>query len=304
MSTIFESAVANNLKKTLNLIVDDDTDGYFESMDLHDWCVEEDMEDAWYDDLEMGGPGLASETAEGTPVPMGTIREGALTRYVARKFGLKLGVTEEAMEDSKYDKVLRLARRLKRALAKTADIDATNILNRMFNSTYVGGDGVCLGSSAHTLPQGGTFSNIMTTPFSPSTAAVGIARAAVRVMPGHDGVTEGYSLKTVLCPPQQEGAWETICYSKMSPEAGNFTAINIVNQRIKLDMKVLKFWNGSSTNYAFLTDVEDERPRFYWRRRPKSRTWVENSNEVMLYSNTARWARGWSGARGIYGVAA
>ena len=300
--TVFESSIANSLKKTLNSIIDDDTDGYFESMDLHDWCEETDIEDGYIDDLEMGGPGLATEKLEGAPMMMGNIREGALTRYIPRTFALKMGVTEEAMEDAKYPKALNLARRLKRALAKTADIDATNILNRLFNTSYVGGDGVCLGSASHTLPNGGTFSNIMATPFSPSVSAVTIARAQCRQMPGHDGVTEGYQLKTVLCPVQQEGVWEGICYSKMDPGAGNFSKINVVNQRIKLEMKALKYWNASTTNYAFLTDCEDERPRFLWRRRPRSRTWVENDQEVMLYSTSARWTRGWSGARGIFCV--
>lgn len=300
--TIFESTIANSLKETLNEIIDDKTDGYFESMDLHDWCEEDKMSDAWLDDLEMGGPGLASEKTEGAPVQLGSIREGAITRYIARTFGLKLAITEEAMEDSKYPKALNLARRLKRALAKTADIDATNMMNRAFNTSYVGGDGVCLGSASHTLPGGGTFSNIMSTPFSPSTAAVTIARAQVRQMPGHDGVTEGYTLETVLYPVQQEGVWDVILGSSMDPAAGNFAAINVVNQKMKLKGKALRHWNASTTNYGFLTDCKEERPRFYWRRKPRSRTWVNNDHEVMLHSVTSRWARGWSGARGFFGV--
>lgn len=302
MTTIFESALANSLKKTLNKVIDDDTDGYASSLDLKGWCEEDSMEDAFIDDLEMGGPGLAVEKAEGAPVQLGSVREGFMTRYWARTFGLKLSVTEEAMEDTKYPQVLGLARRLKRALYKTMDVDATNILNRMFNTSYVGGDAVTLGSASHTLPGGGTYSNIMSTPFSPSTQAVQIARAQVRQMPGHDGVTEGYTLTKVLCPVQQEGLWEGICYSKMDPTAGNFAAINIVNQRIKLDMLALKYWTASTTNYAFLTDCEEERPKFLTRRAPRSRTWVDNNAEVMNYSNSARWARGWSGARGIYCV--
>ncbi len=265
--TIFESTIANSLKKTLNKIIDDDTDGYLTNLDLKGFCEEDDMPDAYIDDLEMGGPGLA-------------------------------------MEDAKYPKALQLARRLKRAMGKTMDIDAANILNRMFNASYVGGDQVPLGSNAHTLPNGGTFSNIMATPFSPSTQAVGIARAQVRQMPGHDGVIEGYTLETVLCPVQQEALWEGICYSKMDPTAGNFSAINIVNQRIKLEMLALKYWTASTTNYAFLTDCKEERPTFKTRRAPRSRTWVNNDAEVMNYSISARWARGWSGARGVFGVAA
>ncbi|MEY4931752.1 MAG: hypothetical protein RLZZ403_72 [Pseudomonadota bacterium] len=304
MSTIFDSVIANSLKKTLNKIIDDKTDGTFASQDLKGYMETDDMEDAFIDDLEMGGPGLAVEKAEGAPIQLGTVREGVLTRYWARTFGLKLAITEEAMEDSKYPEALKLARRLKRAMAKTQDIDCANILNRMFNTAYVGGDLVPLGSASHTIPGGATYSNIMATPFSPSTQAVALARAQVRQMPGHDGYTEGYTLETVLCPVQQEGIWEGICYSKMDPTAGNFAAINIVNQRIKLEMLALKYWTASTTNYAYLTDCVEERPKFLTRRAPRSRTWVNNDAEVMNYSISARWARGWSGGRGMFCVQA
>lgn len=300
--TVFESALADTLKKTLKNIVDDDTDGVAASMDLHDWMDEQDTDEAYVDDLEMGGPGLAVEKYEGQPLTPGSIREGALYRYLMRTFGLVIGITEEAMEDCKYEQAIKLSRRCKRAMYKTMDIDATNILNRMFNTSYVGGDGVCLGSASHTLPNGGTYSNIMSTPFSPSVAAVEIARANVRQMPGHDGVVEGYQLKTVLCPVQQEGVWERICYSEMDPKAGNYAAINTVKQRIKLGMKALRYWTGSTTNYAFLTDASDGKPRFYTRRAPRSRQWTENSHEVMFSSISARFGRGWSEPRGVYGV--
>ena len=101
---------------------------------------------------------------------------------------------------------------------------------------------------------------------------------------------------------QQEGIWEGICYSKMDPTAGNFAAINIVNQRIKLEMQALKFWTASTTNYAFLTSCDNGRPKFKMRRAPRSRTWVNNDAEVLVYSCSARWARGWSEPRGVFGV--
>lgn len=299
--TIFESAIANALKETLSEVIDDDTDGYDSSAYLHKWCDEGPMEDAYEDDLEMGGPGLASEKTEGAPMALGTIREGALTRYIARTFALKLAVSEEAMEDNKYPKVLNLARRNKRAMWKTADIDATNMLNRMFNTAYVGGDSQPLGSASHTLPHGGTFSNVMATPFSPSRAAVIIATSQIKKYPGHDGVTEGYMPETILCPTEQWATWDGICNSKNAPEAGQFNEINVVNQRLKLDYIDIPYWSASSTNWAIKTSC-DNGPRFLWRRRPRSRTWVENNEEVMLYGISARWARGWSDARAMYCV--
>ncbi len=303
MSTVFTSSVANALKETLEQIVDDKTDGYDTSAILHQWLDEMRMEDNYEDDLESGGPGRASEKPEGTEIATGTIREGYLTRYIARTFALKLVITEEAIEDRKYPKIINAARRLKRAMWKTADIDATNILVRMFNSSFVGGDSQPLGSASHTLPHGGTFSNVMATPMSPSRAAVIIATSQIRQFPGHDGVTEGYEPRVALCPTEQWAVWEGLLRSRFAPEAGAFNEINVVNQTLEIRPVPNKYWSNTTTNWALLTDCEYAL-NFRWRRRPKSRTWVDNDQELMKYAISARWARGHSDPRAILAVEA
>lgn len=298
MATVFTSSIANSLKLTLQEIVDDDSDGYEDSLIMKMWCEEDKMSDNFVDDLEMGGPGLASEKPEGTEVQAGSIKEGYLTRYLARTFGLKLIVTEEAMEDAKYPKAISAARRLKRALYKTIDIDATNILVRAFNSAYVGGDSVSLSSTAHTLPQGGTFSNQMATPQSPSRAAVIVATTQMRKFPGHDGLTEGYEPKAVIHPVDQWAAWDVILHSTHAPEPGEFNAINVVQSTLDIEAVPNKYWSNTTTNWIMKTNC-DNGPKFLWRRRPKSRTWVDNDQELMKYSISARWARGWSDPRSV-----
>jgi hypothetical protein len=61
----------------------------------------------------------------------------------------------------------------------------------------------------------------------------------------------------------------------------------------------VKYWTGSTTNWAVLTDAPDG---LKWkdRRKPKSRSWVDNNVEALRYSVSARWARGWSDPRGLY----
>jgi len=299
---VFESVIAHALKATLDEIIDDPTDGYEQKAIFPKWCDIGKMTDAYEDDLEMGGPGLASEVNEGQELPSGTIREGYLTRYIARKFGLKILVTDEAIEDNKYPEVIKAARRLKRALWKTADIDATNMLARAFNTAYVGGDGQPLCSSAHTLPNGGTFSNVMATPMSPSRAAFIIARSQVMKFPGHDGTIEGADIEAVLHPVEQWAVWEGLVKSSKAPEAGNFNEINVAYTH---DFKLIpiKYWVNTTTNYIFQTDV-DNGLQFRWRRRPRSTSWNENATEVGLYGISARWARGWSDPRSVLGCQA
>lgn len=298
MATVFTSSIANSLKETLNDIIDDDTDGVMDDLLMKKWLDVESMSDNYVDDLEYGGPGLAVEKPEGTEVAAGTIKEGYLTRYLARTFALKLIVTEEALEDAKYPKAIAAARRLKRAMAKTIDIDATNILVRQFNTAYVGGDGLPLASASHTLPHGGTFSNLMATPQSPSRAALIVATTQIRKYPGHDGITEGYEPVCIVHPVDQWGAWEVVVRSTHAPEAGEFNAINVVNSSLDIDLYPNKYWQNTTTNWTLKTDC-DGGMKWLWRRKPKSRTWVDNDQELMKYSISARWARGWSDPRSV-----
>lgn len=302
MSAIFTSVIARALKETLDEIIDDKTDGYEKKAIFPQWCDVDQMGDAWIEDVEYGGPGLASEFAEGQELPTGTIKEGYPTRYIARKFGLKIAVTDEAIEDNKYPEVIKAGRRLKRALWKTADIDATNMLARAFNTAYVGGDGLPLCSASHTLPNGGTFSNVMATPMSPSRASFIIARSQVMKYPGHDGTIEGNDITAVLHPVEQWAVWEGLVKLSKALEPGSFNEINVAYIH---DFKLIpiKYWVNTTTNYIFKTDA-DNGLRFLWRRRPRSTSWNENAIEVGLYGVSARWARGWSDPRGVYGVQA
>lgn len=300
MADVFSGVLFDTLKRTLNRIVDDNLDGYEDGLIMKRYCEEMSMEDAFEDDLEVGGPGLASETVEGSEVPTGTIKEGYLTRYLARKFGLKLIITEEVVEDTKYPKAISAARRLKRALYKTADIDAAFIPTRGWNTSFPGGDGLPLFSASHTIAAGGTFSNTLATPLSPSRAAVVIATSQARKFPGHDGITEGYEPNKVVHPTEQWAVWEEIVNSTHAPEAGEFNRINVVNQSLKIELVPVKYWTNTTTNWYLGTDC-DAGINFRWKRRPKSRTYVENSNEVMVYSISARWARGWSDPRTAIG---
>ena len=292
---VFTGTVFHALKNTLDSIVDDNTDGYEANLDLTKFMRVRGMDDQYVDDLETGGPGLAAEVAEGEEIPTGEVREGFVTRYRARKFGLRLIVTEEAIEDNKYDRVINAGGRLKRSLYKTADIDAATILVRATSSSYTGGDAVALASASHTLPAGGTFSNLMATPMSPSRMALIVATSQIKKYPGHDGITEGALPVRVLYPTEQWAVWDGILLSDKAPEPGAYNEINVA-KRMNLTGVPLKYWDNTTTNWAVQTDCENGL-NWRWRRKPKSRTWVENSQELMQHSISARWARGWSDAR-------
>lgn len=298
MGTVFRSDMFDILQATLEKIIDDTTDE--KSAEYKLWMDESSMDSAFIDDQEYGGPGLVAEVAEGESIPEGMINRGASTRYLARKFGLRLNITEELMEDKKYPQAIKAAKRLTRAMWKTVDVDAHLKLCRGFSTSYPIGDQQPVWSASHTLPGGvGTFSNLMAVPLSPSRIALTTATTAIKKMVGHDGLTQGYAPKAILCPVDQWAVWKGILGSEKVPES-NFNEINVVRD-LNLKLHALKFWDTTATNWALLTDADDGF-RFLWRRRPKSNTWVENSNEVMCHSISARWDCGISDPRATYGV--
>ena len=295
--TVFATTAATALQRTLERVITDTPT----EVTYPKWIEQKSMSHHFEDDLEIGGPGLASEKAEGAAMALGTIKEGSLTRYFARTFALKMSVTEEALEDQEYDKVIDAARRLKRAMDKTVDVDCTLLLMRAFDSNYVGGDGQPLASANHTLPHGGTFSNVMATPMSPSRSALIVATTAIRKMPGHDGIIEGYEPKKIVCPVDQWAVWGEVLGSAKAPEPGQFNAINVVQDLVSV--VPIKYWTNTTTNWGIITDA-DNGLNLRWRRKPRSNTWKDNDNTTMQYGQTARWSRGWSDPRGFYGVQA
>lgn len=303
-SPVFTSTIAHALTETLAHVMDDDTDGVESNLTMSKWLKQTSMDGAFEDDMEMGGPGLAYEKPEGSEMGKGGLREGPITRYLARTFALMMLVTEEALEDKKIDKVINAARRLKRAMYKTADIDATNILVRAFNPLYVGGDGKPLIATDHPLPGGGTFSNKMATPMSPSRQSIIVATSAMRKMPGHDGIIEGYEPRIIVGPTEQWAVWSGIINSTKAPEPGANNEINVVNSELNLKFVPVKYWTNTTTQYIILSDKDENGITFRWRRRPRSRSWVDNAQEVMNYGISARWARGWSDPRCAFGVEA
>lgn len=298
MAVVFTANVVDTLKETLNEIKDDSLSTYKAKSVFGDWMDVGNMADNYVDDLEAAGPGLAAEKPEGAEIIKGTIREGALYRYLTRTFGLGVIISEEAVEDCKYPQIFKAGARLGRAIYKSIDIDTTNMLARATNTAYTFGDGQPLASASHTLPNGGTFSNLLTA-ISPSRIAMANAYTQMQQAPGHDGLPEGYEPKTIVCPYGQWYIWRGIIASDKAPDPGSFNEINVVKTDMNLKLVPNRYWTSTTTNWAVRSDVEGS-VRFLWRRNPTNKTWVDDAQGLMNYGITARWSRGISDPRGIF----
>ncbi len=294
---VFTGALAMNLKETLEEVITDTLDGVEADVDYKEWMLNRPMNDNYEDDQEYAGGGLIAETPEGTEIVPLTITEGYTKRYQARKFAAKYIITEEALDDSKYPKVIQAIKRLKRSGWKTVDIDATNLWVRATNASFPGPDGVALASTSHPLAAGGTFSNMLATPMAPSTAAWNAAIAQLDQMVDHDGIIQGYKAVAVVHPVQQRGVWTVLLGSQMDPELGNFSAINVIKKYDNNIKRIpLRYWTNTTTNWGIQTNAENGF-QMRWRKKFASKTWIDHNAELMNYSLSGRWDNGTSEPR-------
>lgn len=298
---VFTSTIQAGLKATLDGVITDDND-VREELDYQKWCEEENQPDQWVDEQEYGGLGLAVERNEGGETAVASIAEGFSKRYIARSFGLRMIISEEAIDDNKYPKIIDAAGRLKRAIWMTVQYDATFMLSRAQNTAYVGGDGQPLWSASHTLPGGGTWSNIVATPIAPSVSAVTAARTQVSHYPSQDGLLANAMIKKVVFPSDQWEVWMGVLGSTNNPIAGNYSEINVV-RKMSIEPVEARFWTSTTTQYMFVTNIPNGL-KVKWRKRPTQRNWMENGNLSMHHQVNARWGTGWTEARAVLGVPA
>ena len=119
---------------------------------------------AFEEEVMLSGFGSAPVKAEGSAVQFDDANESFTARYTHETIAMAFAITEEAIEDNLYDRLAaRYTRALARSMANTKQVKAANVLNNAFNSSFTGGDGVELCSTAHPILSGGTFRNELST---------------------------------------------------------------------------------------------------------------------------------------------
>jgi hypothetical protein len=132
------------------------------------------------EDVQVTGFGLAPVKAEGAGVQYDSEVQGFTTRYTHVAYALGYIVTKEELDDNLYEQVSKKrSAALAMSFRQTKENVAANIYNRAFNSTYKGGDGVELCSTAHPNTSGGTYSNKLTVDADLSEAALEDATIAL-----------------------------------------------------------------------------------------------------------------------------
>src|SRR5262245_44123677 len=126
--------------------------------DLYD---QEDSEQAYEEDVQITGFGLAPVKPQGQPMYFDSEVQGPTSRYTHLAYALGYIVTYEELKFNLYETVSR-----RRAQANSFSVNQTieNVAAFLYNNAFVTtffttGDGVALISTAHVNTTGGTYSN-------------------------------------------------------------------------------------------------------------------------------------------------
>ena len=257
---------------------------------------------AYEEDVMMSTLGLAQIKTQGAPVSYDSGNQLFSTRYSHIQYGLGFVITEEMMEDGIALKMGKeFSEAMKLSMLRSREIIASNVYVNAFTSTALmdGGDGVCLGSSAHLTPSG-NFSNIPTSAASLSEAS--LEQMVIDVMNYKDNRGQIIAVKPdkLIIPIALQFTAHRILNSVLQ----NNTADNAINAIRDMGMLpggvVVDPYLTSTTNWFVKTD---EPGLNFFNRKDIS---MSDDNEFDTnngkFKALMRLSVGWSDPRAFYGV--
>ena len=261
----------------------------------------ETSERSFEEETKLSGFSAAPVKNEGSAIAYDNGQEAWTARYNHETIAQGFSLTEEAIEDNLYDSLsARYTKALARSMAYTKQVKAAAVLNNGFSSSYAGGDGQPLFSSAHPLVSGGTNSNIPTTAADLNETSLENAVIQISLWTDERGLLIAAKPKKLIVPPQLQ-----------------FVATRLLETSLRVgtndnDINALKN-NGSipggyainhfltDTNAWFLTtDVPNGLKHF---ERVALATSMDGDFDTgnVRYKARERYSFGWSDPLGMYG---
>lgn len=256
---------------------------------------------AYEEQVEATGFGLAPVKSEGGAISYDSHTQGPTTRYTHATIALGFIVTEEEEDDNQYkDRAFDRAEMLAFSIRTTEEIIAANVLNRAFNSSYLGGDGLELCSTAH-VTVNGTQSNELSAAADLSEAALEDMIIQIGQAKNSRGLQIALVPQKLIIPVNLQFEAERILESV----GRSGTAENDINA-----IKSMGMLPGGAVVNHYLTDtdawfVSTNAPRGLQRFTRKAVTFAQDSDfdtSNKKHKAGTRFSVGWSDWRGVYGT--
>ena len=262
----------------------------------------EKSERSFEEETKLSGFSAAPVKNEGSAIAYDNAQEAFTARYNHETIALGFSVTEEAIEDNLYDALSgRYTKALARAMAYTKQVKAAAVLNNGFNSSYVGGDGVSLFSSAHPLVNGGTNSNAPSTPADLNETSLENAVIQIAAWTDERGLLIAAKPKKLIVPPPLQFVATRLLETKLRVGTNNNDINAIENNGSIPEGYTINHFLTAPNAWFLTTDVPNGLKHF-------ERTPLQNSMDGdfdtgnVRYKSRERYSFGWSDPLGIYGT--
>ena len=261
----------------------------------------ETSERSFEEETKLSGFSAAPVKNEGSAIAYDNAQEAWSTRYTHETIALGFSITEEAVEDNLYDSLsARYTKSLARAMAYTKQVKAAAVLNNGFSSSYPGGDGVALFSTAHPLISGGTNSNTPSTQVDLNETSLEAAVIQIAAWTDERGLLIAAKPKKLVVPPALMFTAKRLLDTELRVATAD-NDINAIKQMGAIPEGYTVNHFLTDTNAWFLTtDVPNGLKHFV-------RTPLQNSMDGdfdtgnVRYKARERYSFGWSDPLGMWG---
>ena len=255
----------------------------------------------YHEEPVLYGFGAAPQLPDGTPV---SYQQGGvlfLQRYVYNVYGLAFALTKVLVEDGDHIRIGQVyAKHLAQSLVETKELLAANVLNRAFNSSYTGGDGVSLTNTAHPIVNG-TFSNQLTTAANLSQTSLEQMLIQVRQAVDNNGKKIRLQpLKLVVAPGNVFQA-EVLLKSVLRTGTANNDINPVKSIGLIPEGAAVLSRLTSATNWWVQTDAP-EGLKLMMRRGLEKTMEGDFETDSMRYKATERYTISWTDPRAVYGT--
>ena len=255
----------------------------------------------YHEEPVLYGFGAAPELPDGSPVVYQSGGVLFIQRYVYKVYGLAFALTKVLVEDGDHIRVGQTyARHLAQSLVETKETLGANILNRAFNGSYLGGDGVALVATNHPI-SGGTFSNQLATAANLSQTSLEQLLIQIRNAVDNNGKRIRLTPKKLVAGPSQVFQGEVLLNSALRAGTAN-NDINPVKSMGLLDGGQANLSRVTSTTAWWVQTDAPEGLKLAMRRGLEKSMEGDFETDSMRYKATERYAFGWTDPRGVYGT--
>ena len=260
----------------------------------------ENSDRAFEEEVMLSGFANAGVKPEGSAVNYDAAQETFTARYTHETLALAFSITEEAIEDNLYDRLAsRYTKALARSMANAKQVKAANVLNRGFNSSYTGGDGLELFSTAHVIVSG-TEQNELSTAADLNETSLEQAMIDIAALTDERGLKIAAQGRKMIVPSALQFTAERLLKSVGRTGTADNDISAVVSMNVIPQGYVVNHYLTDTDAWFIKTDVPNGLKHFV---RAPIKTAMEGDFDTgnVRYKARERYSFGWSDWRGVFG---